>query len=130
MDDLDKQLYGNDLTAIYGPYIRKEDGRKHVILYNSAAKVRTTLSYPKYLVERMLGRVLIEPETVDHINKDFTDDRLENLRVLDRVTNACTGRKHKVHLINTCKQCATKFRPQRQTTKYCSNKCKYQAQKL
>jgi hypothetical protein len=64
---------------VYGPYTRK-DGRKHVIVVNDGS--RRTVSYPKYLMEQHLGRELRSDETVDHINRDFTDDRIENLQVL------------------------------------------------
>jgi hypothetical protein len=71
-------------VTVYGPYTRK-DGRKHVVLWDG---VKTkTVSYPKFLMERKLGRKLIPPETVDHINGDFSDDRPENLQVLNRRDN-------------------------------------------
>lgn len=69
---------------VYGPYTRK-DGRKHIILYDGIN--RTTISYPKYLMEQHLGRKLEDWETVDHINEDFTDDRIENLQILSRADN-------------------------------------------
>lgn len=70
---------------IYGPYIRK-DGRKHIIIIEDNGK-RKTKSYPRYLMEMSIGRNLTEFETVDHINEDFTDDRLENLQILSRSEN-------------------------------------------
>lgn len=49
----------------------------------------TTISYPKALMEVHLGRVLIYPdETVDHINNDPMDNRIENLQILSRSENA------------------------------------------
>jgi len=70
---------------LYGPYTRK-DGRQHVILIDLAGK-RRTVSYPKYLMEQHLGRLLDHDETVDHINNDYTDNRLENLQILSRSDN-------------------------------------------
>lgn len=69
---------------VYGPYTRK-DGRKHVILYENG--VRTTMSYPKYLMEQYLGRNLQPWETVDHIDEDFTNDSLDNLQILSVQAN-------------------------------------------
>jgi hypothetical protein len=70
---------------VYGPYTRK-DGRKHVILKSS--NFRKTISYPRYLMEQHIGRSLTDEETVDHINGDFTDDRIENLQILTREQNS------------------------------------------
>ncbi len=73
---------------VYGPYTRK-DGRQHVILIENDS--RKTMSYPKYLLEQKLGRSLLPTETCDHINGDYTDNRLENLQLLSRSDNI---RKH------------------------------------
>jgi hypothetical protein len=70
---------------VYGPYKRK-DGRKHVCIIFENGK-RITKSYPRYILEKHLGRELLEKETVDHINNDFTDDRIENLQILTREEN-------------------------------------------
>lgn len=66
---------------VYGPYKRK-DGRKHMIIIEG--NKRTTVSYPKYLMELHLGRKLNDNETVDHVNRDYTDDRIENYQILIR----------------------------------------------
>ena len=70
---------------IYGPYIRK-DGRKHIVIVDKDGNKKTK-SYPRYLMELKIGRNLTELETVDHINEDFTDDRIENLQILSRSDN-------------------------------------------
>ena len=67
---------------IYGPYLRK-DGRKHVVIINDDG-TSCTRSYPRLLLEQKLGRPLLDTETVDHIDGDFTNDSFENLRVLSR----------------------------------------------
>lgn len=68
---------------VYGPYTRK-DGRKHVILYDPRTQKRTTVSYPKYLMEKHLERKLTADEEVDHIDNDYTNDSFENLQVLTK----------------------------------------------
>jgi hypothetical protein len=70
---------------VYGPYTRK-DGRQHVIIYEKGK--RKTISYPKYLLQKKLGRDLDFEETCDHIDNDFSNNSLENLQVLSRSENA------------------------------------------
>lgn len=67
---------------IYGPYLRY-DGRMHMVLVGNGS--RTTVSYPKYLVECSIGRYLKENETIDHLDEDFTNNDLSNLSIKDRV---------------------------------------------
>ena len=90
---------------IYGPYTRK-DGRKHVIIIHDDGR-RQTKSYPRLIMEQHLGRELTEEETVDHINNDFTDDRIENLQLLSLAENASKamiGREAKMYSF-TCPYC-------------------------
>ena len=70
---------------VYGPYLRK-DGRKHVIIIYSDGS-RQTQSYPRYLMEKRLGRKLNDSEHIDHINEDHTDNRIENLQILTQHEN-------------------------------------------
>lgn len=66
-----------------GPY-RRADKRLIIIVYKFKGRKKTTVSYPKYLMEVYLGRYLKENETVDHIDKNIHNNNLENLRILDR----------------------------------------------
>lgn len=63
----------------YGPYTRS-DGRQHVVLvhHNDEGSIdnRITCSYPKYIVERHLGRKLKSSETIDHIDGNFSNNNL------------------------------------------------------
>lgn len=74
---------------VYGPYSTR-DGRKIILLYYppfGKAGKRKTVSYARWIMEQHLGRALRTEETVDHINEDRTDDRIENLQILTRIEN-------------------------------------------
>lgn len=81
-----------EYTSIYGPYTRA-DGRQHIVLNNAnkskgeAGKTKT-ISYPKAIMENYLRRRLLDNETVDHIDGDFTNNDIANLQVLDRAYHA------------------------------------------
>jgi predicted RNA-binding Zn-ribbon protein involved in translation (DUF1610 family) len=65
---------------IYAPYKRK-DGRVQLDVVTDNGK-KTTMSYPKYLVQRFTGRKLDVGETIDHIDGDFTNNWVSNLRIV------------------------------------------------
>ena len=67
---------------ILGPY-KRPDGRKHMVITNEDGS-KTTKSYPKFLMEQHVGRELLPNETIDHIDRDFTNDSLDNLRIIGR----------------------------------------------
>jgi uncharacterized C2H2 Zn-finger protein len=80
---------------IYGPYTRKQDGRKHVVVIYPDGK-HGSVSYPKFLTEKRLGRYLEDNETVDHLDTDINNNAPENLVVKER----------KAHIIEDVKRCA------------------------
>lgn len=89
-------------VVVYGPYTRK-DGRKHVVIWD---RVKTkTVSYPKWLMEQSLGRILGLAETVDHINRDFTDDRRRNLQILPRIDHSKIDAPMSVPVVMPCVYC-------------------------
>lgn len=94
---------------VYGPYTRKEDNRKHVIIVFEDGS-RRTVSYPKFLMEQHLGRQL-DPdlETVDHIDRDVTNDVISNLRVIDRVTHVKEDAKRREEQLEACVWCDNIF---------------------
>ena len=115
---------------IYGPYKRK-DGRQHVIEYDGVQ--RKTISYPKHLMENHLGKKLEPNETVDHIDKDFSNDSLGNLQVLDRQEHTVLDAKRAKKVEITCVLCGNKAlksgndlrgnSKQEKAGPFCSRKC-------
>ena len=51
----DHPIYKPPYWRIYGPYYRK-DGRQHIVAYDGM--IKRTISYPRFLLETHLGRVL------------------------------------------------------------------------
>lgn len=98
------------MSTVYGPYER-DDGRKHVIIYNFNKGIRRTVSYPKYLMEQRLGRKLKPNETVHHKNEDFSDDSPENLEVKTRADHSrLHAIKYSEFKIVKCKVCGKKYK--------------------
>lgn len=95
------------IKKVHGPYTRK-DRRKHVVIVFEDNSKRT-VSYPKFLMEQHIGREL-DPvkETIDHIDGDFTNDDLDNLRIIDRSTHAKEDAKYAKLITITCVWCGKK----------------------
>lgn len=74
--------YLTTLKYVNGPYRRAKDGRFFVNTVNKEG-VKRTISYPKFLVEVLLGRRL-DPyeETIDHVDHDWTNNSWDNLRIV------------------------------------------------
>jgi hypothetical protein len=72
-----------EISKVYGPYIRKKDGRKHVVVYYIDSTHRT-ISYPRHIMEQHLGRELEFIEEVDHIDRDHTNNSIDNLQIVGR----------------------------------------------
>jgi hypothetical protein len=93
---------------IYGPYQIK-NGRKYITVIFPNKK-KKNVSYPKYLMEKSLNRYLKDNETVDHIDCDFTNNDLSNLRVLDRSEHVRLDVKRYAEQEFDCPECGISFR--------------------
>jgi len=93
---------------VHGPYTRK-DGRKIVIIVENNG-TRRTVSYPKWLLETHLGRKL-DPnkETVDHIDSNFDNNDLKNLRIVPRDQHSADDTRRVVNLKLNCAWCGKDF---------------------
>jgi hypothetical protein len=74
-------------VKVFGPYVRKSDGRRIVIIERDDGS-RTTKTLARFRMEELLGRELAYNETVDHRDHDVTNDNILNLQVLTRRGNA------------------------------------------
>ena len=123
-----------DDCKIYGPYLRK-DGRKHVVTVTPDGK-KTTVSYPKYLIEIHIGRYLTQSETADHMDGDFTNDEISNLCIKDRKKHIIEDVRRLAKQSFICPICnedfdilgkklhdAIQFRKQGKAGPFCSKSC-------
>lgn len=95
---------------VYGPY-KRNDGRMHVCLVHNENKSRKTVSYPRYRIECILGRILNENEEVHHKDNDETNNSDDNFQIVN-------GTAHKSHhgKLNL------KYIPEEWTCYYCEKK--------
>lgn len=94
---------------IYGPYTRKENGRQLVIVvYNNGG--RRTVSFPKYIMEQHLQRKLNpDTETIDHIDYDFNNNDLNNLRIVPRDEHSADDTRRVKNVKFKCAWCDKEF---------------------
>lgn len=78
------KVYGEPVR-IYGPYMCGDGRLRADIRLEGGSK---THQYARLLLEAKLQRRLVGKETVDHIDGDYTNDSLDNLRVLSNADNA------------------------------------------
>jgi hypothetical protein len=109
------------------PHIKKKTGRTFISVYLQDGR-RTTISYPRYLLERVLGRSLSSKEDVHHKNFDVTDNQIGNLEIVD---HAAHGRIHHPGEVVKCAWCGKEYylsakklnrRKKRNGEKYCCSK--------
>lgn len=84
---------GRPAEPPYGDYVlyvvphRKMRRRMACLVPVVPGKKRKTISYARYIMAVNLGRELGKQETVDHLNDDKTDDRIDNFQILSRQEN-------------------------------------------
>lgn len=113
-------MYNN--KRVYGPYTRK-DGRQIVILKTPGSfNDHQTISYPKYIVECHLGRYLEPYETVDHIDGNFNNNELSNLRVVTRSEHCRSHVSICKQITKACAICGKSFTTTNSNRVTCGNK--------
>lgn len=89
-----------------GPYCNSE-GRLFINIDKFGK--RTTLSYPKYIVEVAINRYLTEEETVHHIDGNPLNNNLENLAILARKEHSKLDSLKRKSIVTQCKWCNCNF---------------------
>jgi hypothetical protein len=124
------EIYQNG--KIYGPYLSKKDNRLRIIYVENNTK--TTISYPKYLIEISLNRYLTEEETVHHIDGNPLNNDLSNLTILNRTDHIKQDVKRRTGKTLICQWCNKEFfvedsklrqreRRDRNSNSFCSRQC-------
>lgn len=100
--------YLTKISKVYGPYKRK-DGREHVLIILKDGQ-RLTRSYPKFLMEYELA-IELDPilHTVDHIDRDFTNNNRSNLQILSKSENSKKSAKRRKPTKAKCVWCNKEF---------------------
>lgn len=114
----------DDVLKEYGPYICK-DGRLRIILKYKDKK--TTVSYPKYLMEKHLNRYLEEDETIDHIDSNPLNNNLNNLRILHRKEHAYNDAIRNAEITVKCSYCSKEFKIKGSSINYRNRKDRNQS---
>jgi len=93
---------------IYGPYYNGRYGRKIVIVVDKNG-VRRTISYPKWLMELQIGRVLDSNDTIDHIDSNINNNDLNNLRIMPRDEHSAEDTRRVKKVKFKCAWCDNEF---------------------
>ncbi len=114
---------------VFGPYERS-DGRSIIVKYDGTRT--TSQSYPRYLMEQHLGRVLEDWEQIDHIDDNPRNNKITNLQILTIDENNKKASKGVSIVYLDCPQCNKLFvcltkrfkvNQKHGRTTYCSRKC-------
>lgn len=91
---------------IYGPYLRKSDGRQMITIKKEDGKI-TSKSYPRFLVEKNI--LLKEEETVHHKDGNPLNNEISNLEILNRKEHASKDSKKLKEKVFECPICFKVF---------------------
>lgn len=103
----DDDLYGTGART-YGPYT-KSTGRQVIVIKNDAGE-RLTMSYPRYVMEKYLGRRLDrDSETIDHWDTNYLNNDISNLHILPRALHSAEDTRRVKMVKLKCSLCGKKF---------------------
>jgi len=92
---------------VVGPY--KNDRGRLIVTVKENDKYRT-ISYPKFILEEHLGRKLDpDQETVDHIDSDFNNNDINNLRIMPRKEHSYWDTRRVRLVALKCDMCGAEF---------------------
>lgn len=118
-----------EILRVSGPYVFSRGrlkGRKYLTVYYRDG-TKGSMLYSRYVMEQALGYRLSVEETVDHIDEDFTNDKVENLQVLslsENIRKSAKLRRQITFVEVTCVRCGQKTMKELRNVKHASNQGK------
>ncbi|RLI60343.1 MAG: hypothetical protein DRO67_09220 [Candidatus Asgardarchaeum californiense] len=100
-------LHEDDFT-VYGPYFNGRYNRKIVIVVDKNG-IRRTVSYPKWIMELQIGKVLDPDDTIDHFDGDINNNDINNLRIVPRKEHSADDTKRVKKVKLQCAWCNKTF---------------------
>lgn len=99
----------SDNFKVFGPYKNKKSKRSIVVVIDRNG-VRRTVTLPKWIMEQHLGHPLDPDEhTVDHLDFDFNNNDINNLRVVPRAEHSADDTRRVKLLKLKCAWCDCDF---------------------
>jgi hypothetical protein len=99
-------LYQN-VKKVYGPYLRKD--KRQVVLVYFADGSRLTVSYPKYVMQEHLGKLLPVGSDVHHRDGNPLNNAISNLMLCDKVEHVKSHAKRRNAIQCRCPICGKAF---------------------
>lgn len=125
------EIYKDEYFSIIGPYVRP-DGRKYLGINKHNGK-RTTTQWCRAIMTVLKNRKLSQSETVDHKDRDITNDSPNNLQILPRNIHGKKDAKYRKTIIAECIWCNCEFemdesrvstmRTRKMAGPFCSRSC-------
>ena len=112
-------------------YKDNKSGRNFVVIYFPNGTKKST-AYARFLVEKNINRILDKHETVDHIDRNFNNDNISNLQILEFKKHVSLDNKRIKNTSVICLWCKKEFviqgnkirnRNRRKSGPFCSRKC-------
>ena len=116
--------------TIKGPY-NGEKGRKVVHIYFPDGR-REVTTLARYMMEKKLDKYLDGDQHVDHIDRNFKNEDINNYQVLDMPLHISLDHKRVKNIVTKCVWCKKEFvingktfknRNRRTAGPFCSKKC-------